>query len=263
MKKVSITRIDFSSKQAQRRTDFVAQEKPLFIFLNRVHYVTIFCSPNNLKELAVGHVLTEGIVKSVEEIQKISLNEEEGTCRLKLAPSVDIEKRLKLARHISRVIFSACGSTTPFQPPTRLGRIKSDLQVRAELIQDCVNQLNVKAEVFRKTGGVHAAAIYKADGSLIAFAEDVGRHNAVDKVIGTASLDATEFGKCFLASTGRLTGDIIVKVARVGLPIVSSLAAAIDSGIAVAKETGVTLIGFVRGKRMNVYCSPERVCVDF
>jgi FdhD protein len=108
---------------------------------------------------------------------------------------------------------------------------------------------------------VHAAAVCGGDGTVVAFAEDVGRHNAVDKVVGSAALNGVSLGECFVASTGRLTGDIVLKAARVGIPIVASLAAALDSGIVVAKEADLTLIGFVRGKRMNVYSSVRRVVV--
>jgi formate dehydrogenase accessory protein FdhD len=135
------------------------------------------------------------------------------------------------------------------------------LKVKAETIHDSVNYLNSIAETFRKTGGVHVAAVYDADGNLLALAEDVGRHNAVDKVIGMASLKKTDFNECFLALSGRLTGDIALKAARIGIPIMASLAAAIDSGISVAEETHLTLAGFVRGKRINVYSFPERVAV--
>ncbi|MCJ7560285.1 formate dehydrogenase accessory sulfurtransferase FdhD, partial [Candidatus Bathyarchaeota archaeon] len=129
----------------------------------------------------------------------------------------------------------------------------------AEVVFNSVNQLNFKAELFRQTGGVHAAAIYKADGSLIALAEDVGRHNAVDKVIGIAALKQTSFGECFLASSGRLSGDVVFKASKVGLPIVASLAAALDSGIAMAEAANLTLAGFVRGKRMNIYTFDNRM----
>jgi FdhD protein len=131
--------------------------------------------------------------------------------------------------------------------------------VKAETIQNSVNRLNFIAETFRKTGGVHVAAIYRGDGELVAFAEDVGRHNAVDKTIGICASNKTDFSQCFLALSGRLTGDIVYKAARIGLPILASLAAAIDSGIGIAKDVGITLIGFVRGKRMNVYSFPERI----
>jgi formate dehydrogenase accessory protein FdhD len=229
------------------------------MFLNRIQYATIFCSPTNLKELAVGHLLTEGIINSTEEIAEVSLKEE-GICRIKLKPKVNIENRLKLSQRMSRIILSACGG--PYQPPKKLPKIKSKTKVKAETIQKCVNNLNYIAETFRKTGGVHAAALYKSDGTLLAFAEDVGRHNAVDKVIGIGALSKVNFSECFLAVSGRLTGDMVLKAAKIGLPIVASLAAALDSGVEVAKTANLTLIGFVRGKRMNIYNAPGRISLE-
>ena len=258
MFKVKIVRVDVSAKKTHKMTDYVAEEKPLHISVNKTHYATVFCSPSNLKELAVGHLLSEGIIESVEEIEKISFRKK-SVCRVKLKPNINLEKRLKLLKPFSRIILSACGSPSPSQISARLPKVKSDLAVKAEIILSCVNRLNSIAETFRKTGGVHAAAIYKSDGNLVAFAEDVGRHNAVDKVIGMGALNRTVFSECFLSLTGRLTGDIVRKTARVGLPIVASLAAAIDSGIAVAKDVDLTLIGFTRGKRMNIYNFPERI----
>jgi FdhD protein len=259
MLKVNIVKVDVSAGNAQKTTDYVAEEKPLHIFLNRTRYVTVFCSPSNLKELAVGHVISEGTVKSIEEIEGIALKEDEGVCRINLKPDVKLGDRLKLSQHFSRVIFSACGSKTPYQPTLGLPKIKSDLKVRAEIVSNCVNRLNFIAETFRKTGGVHVAAIYRSDGTLVTFAEDVGRHNAVDKVIGSSILKGIDLGNCFLALSGRLTGDIVLKAAKMGLPIVASLAAAINSGIAIAKDVELTLVGFVRGKRMNIYSFPERI----
>jgi FdhD protein len=239
--------------------DFIAEEKPLHIFLNRIQYATIFCSPTNLKELAVGHLLTEDIINSLEEIAGINFKEE-GICQIKLKPSVNIRNRLKLSQKMSRIILSACGGS--HQPSKKLPKIKSNIKVKAETIQKCVNNLNYIAETFRKTGGVHAAALYKSDGTLVAFAEDVGRHNAVDKVIGMSALAKVNFSECFLAVSGRLTGDMVFKAAKMGLPIVASLAAALDSGVDIAKTVNLTLIGFVRGKRMNIYNASERVSME-
>lgn len=257
MLEVEIVRVDVAAGKAEKKTDYVAEEKPLHLFLNRTQYVTIFCSPSNLKELAIGHVISEGIIKSVEEIERISLKGE--VCKIYLKDNVDIEKRLRFSQRFSRVILSACGSMSPFLPQPHLARIRSDLWVKAETILDAVHNLNSIAETYKKTGGVHAAAIFKGDGTLAAFAEDVGRHNAVDKVIGIAIMHRTDLGNCFLALTGRLTGDIVMKSARVNLPIVTSIAAAIDSGIAIAKSVDLTLVGFARGRRMNVYTCAKRI----
>lgn len=253
---MEITKFDVEAKKAQKIMDYVAEEKPLRIFLNNAHYATIFCLPQNLKELVVGHLLTEGLIRLTEEIEEIRFRDE-SICKVKLKSNVNLEKRLKLSKHFSRIILSACGG--PYQPSKRVPKIKSDLKVKAEMVQKCVCNLNSVAEIFRKTGGVHSAAMYKNDGNLVAFAEDVGRHNAVDKVIGEAALNKTNFGLCFLALSGRLSGDIVLKAAMAGLPIVASLAGALDSGIEIAREAELTLIGFVRGKRMNIYSFPERI----
>jgi FdhD protein len=255
MREVEIVKIDVSTRTARKVKDYVAEEKPLNIFLNKAYYATIFCSPSNLKELALGHLLSEGILKSVKEIEEVNLKNE--ACHVKIKSNIKIEKRLKLSKHFSRIITSACGS--PWAYSGKIPKITSTLKVKAETILNSVKNLNFIAETFRKTGGVHVAAIYKADGTLVAFAEDVGRHNAVDKVIGMAALNKTDFSACFLALSGRLTGDMVLKAGRVNLPIVVSLAAALDSGIAIAKDIGLTLIGFVRGKRMNIYSFSERV----
>jgi FdhD protein len=257
VREVEILRIDVSSRLANRVKDCVAQEKPLHLFLNRTLYATIFCTPLKLKELAVGHLVSEGIVKSIDEIEKVNLKKD--VCRVKLKSNVDLNKRLGLTKHFQRVILSACGSKGTYAPSQRLPKVKSNLTIKAETVLECINYLNSTAEIFRRTGGVHAAAIFRSDGAPVAFAEDVGRHNAVDKAIGNAVTHRTDLGNCFLALTGRLTGDIVLKSVRVNLPIVTSLAAALDSGIAIAKKADLTLVGFVRGKRMNVYSHPERI----
>jgi FdhD protein len=258
---VEITKLDVSSKTSKRTTDYVAEEKPLHLFVNKTYWATILCSLANLKEMAVGHLLSEGILKSTAEIDEVNLKEAEESCYVKLKDEVNVENRMKLSRLHARIVTSACGSGSPYQYTRKPAKIKSKLTVKAEVLFKSVNQLNFKAEIFRKTGGVHAAAIYKADGSLVALAEDVGRHNAVDKAIGMAALNHAGFDECFLALSGRLSGDVVFKAAKVGLPIIGSLAAALSSGIEMAEQANLTLAGFVRGKRMNIYTHAERIVI--
>ncbi len=257
MRQVEIVKIDLSLRKAERVTDFVAEEKPLSISINDKYYATIFSSPSDLKELAVGHLLTEGIIKSIEEIERVHVDKE--ICSINLKSSVDVEKRLKLASLYQRVILSACGSAVPYRFRGRMPKVKSDLVVKAEDIWKSVHQLNMLAETFRKTGGVHVAAICSADGIILALSEDVGRHNAVDKAIGKSVMAGILFDDSFLALSGRLTGDIVLKAARTSIPVVASLAGAIDSGIKIATDAGVTIVGFVRGRRMNIYTFAERI----
>jgi len=256
MKSVEILRIDLSKKERRPAKDWVAEEKPLHLFLDGAFYASIHCSPSNLEQLAIGHLASEGILKSLSEIDK--LNVKDGVCQVKFISSVEAKRRLRLSRQFGRVILSACGVQGSYRMSRKLPKIKSTLKVKANTILGCVKELN-SAPVFRKTGGVHAAAIFEGNGTRVAFAEDIGRHNAVDKVVGMAMPCGTDLENCFIVSTGRLTGDMVAKAATVKLPIVASVAAAIDSGIAIAKRVNLTLVGFVRGMRMNVYTRPERI----
>ncbi|MHA2121636.1 MAG: formate dehydrogenase accessory sulfurtransferase FdhD, partial [Promethearchaeota archaeon] len=109
------------------------------------------------------------------------------------------------------------------------------------------------------TGGCHGAAIFNQNGDLLSVKEDTGRHNAIDKVIGEMLLKNNRFENVFLISTGRLTSDSVLKAIRAKIPIVASFSAAIESGIKLAYAYGLTLIGFARGSRMNIYTHPERI----
>ncbi len=266
MIEVEVSRIDVAAHKLERRMDFVAEEKPLHLFLNQTHYATILCYPTHLRELAVGYLLSEGLLKSVDEMKGIKF-QKGGLCRIELKSGVEAEKRIEASQPFARLVLTTCGSPD-YWPLSklidRLGMHKLPLgfRLQAEVILEAVRQLNLVAQTFRKTGGVHVAALYSEKGELITYAEDVGRHNAVDKIIGACALRKLDFSRTFVASSGRLTGDIVLKAARMRIPVVASLAAAIDSGIEVAKRTGVTLIGFVRGKRMNVFTFPERVRIE-
>jgi FdhD protein len=261
VRQVDIVKIDLSSGKAKKIADYVAEESPLYLFVNNTFWVTILCTPVNIKELAVGHLLSEGVLRSIDEIESVTLKEADKKCFVKLKQGINVDDRIRLSRLHTRVIASACGAGSSYQYEGKNPVVESNLTVNARVIFECVNQLNFKAEGFRQTGGLHVAAIYRSDGSLVALAEDVGRHNAVDKVIGMAALSKVDFGECFLALSGRMSGDVAFKAAKVGLPIVASLAAALSSGIATAKESNLTLVGFVRGKRLNIYTSPERIII--
>lgn len=258
--KVQIVRFDLQSRSLQKLEDNVAEEKPLHIIINNRHYATILCTPQDMKELTLGHLLSEGIIKSVEEIAAISL-EKAGICRVALKSNVNVKARIRLSG-FSRMIFSACGGAYPSTSIKQVKKITSPLVVKAEVIHKSVSALNQMAETFRGTGGVHSAAIYNGEGVLLAFAEDVGRHNAVDKVIGFCALEGVNLSRCLLALSGRLSGDIVLKAVRMGIPVVASLSAALASGVETAREANLTLIGFVRGKRMNIYSSPERILLS-
>ena len=186
----------------------------------------------------------------------------DGKCLVKLKLDIDAEQRISTSQRLARLIVSACGSPD-YHPLSELinsiPKLDMTPTLAATVVSQSVRNLNTIAEKFRKTGGGHVAALYSTDGELVALAEDVGRHNAVDKVIGAGATKNMDFRNLFLALSGRLTGDIVLKAARMKIPVIASLSAAISSGLEAAQLTGVTLVGFVRGKRMNIYTYPERI----
>jgi FdhD protein len=259
MRQVDMTRLDLSTGTATKLHDYVAEEVPLKITVNNDYAFIIWCSPSQFKELAVGHLYAEDILTSVDEIENITVNQDENICHVQFKSNINIEDRMKNRRRGARIVPLIKNSTSAYQKDEKLSTVNSSLKIKAQTILDAINQMNQKATGFTKTGGLHDSGIFKADGTMVAFSEDVGRHNTVDKVIGEGLLNRERFTECFLIITGRVPGDMIYKAARVGLPVVASVAAVLNSGVASAQKAHVTLVGFVRGKRMNVYTCPERI----
>jgi len=258
IREVKIVKHNLSTKKTQKTTDLIAEEKAIHIFVNKTFWATILCSPFILKELAIGHLLSEGIIKSLTELTDIILDEE-NSCIVNLHPKINVKERIGLSRLHQRVVTSSCGGQSAYQFSRKPKKVTSKLTVDAKIIFESVKQLNFTAISYKQTGAVHAAALYNSKGILLALAEDVGRHNAVDKVIGIAAIKEYSFHNLFLASTGRLSGDVVFKAAKLGIPIVATLGAALDSGVEMAKNANLTLVGFVRGNRMNIYTYPKRI----
>ncbi|MGD8566220.1 MAG: formate dehydrogenase accessory sulfurtransferase FdhD [Candidatus Bathyarchaeota archaeon] len=254
---VRLKKVNLLKKTIEFIEEPVVIEAPVNIWVNGKHYVSLFALPTKLKVLTVGWLLSQGLVKSAEEIIKVYVKDN----NVKLRCSEDVEKRFKLVRNV-KFIDSSCGSTMEdflyLSDRVMKPFVNSDYCVEAEKILKFVRVLNKESILFRLTGGTHSAAIYYEE-KLVAFAEDVGRHNAVDKVIGEAFERRVDFSRSVLVSSGRQPANMVLKAARVGIPIVASIAGPILSGVDAALKTGVTLICFVRGKRMNVYSHAERV----
>lgn len=246
--------------------DTVAAESPVHIIINGFHCLTIMCTPERLHDLVAGHLLSEGVVDQLGQLVDVRIDDKY-KCEVTLAAELDLQERLNRATPFLRIVTSSCGTSVP-SPFAKLAdrlaplRIDSGTVFDASAVQRAASELNREASIYRKTGGVHAASICGREGTLEHLAEDVGRHNAVDKVIGSCARSGHEFEERFLVSTGRLTGDIVLKAVRVRIPVVASISALLTSGIDVAERTGVTAIGFARGRRMNIYSHPERIRLD-
>ena len=244
---------------AESIKDEVVVEDQLELFINNTCYAIFSFTPYEIKELIMGHLLTEGIISKLEEMKSLEISE----------GRVDVYLANKTVTRFSekpQLILTSCSSKGLKVPP-RLwmkAKVKNnlDFRLKPQTILKALTELNSHAFVFRRTGGTHASALLDEEGKLLEFSEDIGRHNAIDKVIGKAALDGIEFTRTLLASTGRLTSEMVIKAASARIPAIVSMAAPTDKGIKMAEITGLTLIGFARGKRFNVYTYPERIVVN-
>ncbi len=234
--------------------DELALDEPICIFINGEYHVTLIASPQMKKELAVGHLISEAIIQNPQEIRSITFREND--------VYIDLTKEIDL-REISvgmmNLIVTACSAKPrSIRSQVKMPKVSSVLQVKAETILDMIRKLNQKSDVHLRTRGTHAAMVCTNDGDVIAFAEDVGRHNAVDKVIGSLALDQVDSSKCVLLSTGRQSGEMVQKAARGGIPVVASMTVPLISGVRLAEVSGVTLASIGRGQ-LKVYTNAERI----
>ena len=153
---------------------------------------------------------------------------------------------------------SGCGGSLLFGPTGLISPLKADIKVAPEMIFSLIKEFQDRAMIFKETGGTHCAAVGTTK-EILFFAEDIGRHNAVDKVIGQALLAGTPLEDKFLLLSGRIAYDISMKAARSGIPVCISRAAPTSAALELGERIGLTIIGFVRGKRMNIYTHPERI----
>jgi FdhD protein len=239
--------------------DIVATEFSLTIILNNRELVTLACSPTKLDCLAIGFLSSEGLIKSKDEIRSIVIDNESGIACITTEgagePTSDISFR--------RLIGSSGGKGTNSGTVAGTSRaeIKSYLQVSAPEVFTLMEEFVQRSKVFKATAGVHSAALCEAKNILI-FSEDIGRHNAIDKIFGECILRHVPTDDRIIITSGRVSSEILLKVAKGNIPILISKSAPTNLGIKLAADLGVTLIGFVRGKRMNVYTCGWRVAPD-
>lgn len=255
---VDAERIDLSTGVSRKIEEQVAMEAPVNIYINGEYLITLLATPKLQKQLALGWLFDEGVLQSWGEVEDVTVDQNNVTISTK---SPLPEEKLKVVG-VTRILTTACGlSINKFLKVIRQNGkadIRSDYKVLASDIVGMVQQLDEISGLFKSTGGTHASALFE-DGKLVASAEDIGRHNAIDKTIGIAVQSNVDFSKCVLVSSGRQPADMVLKVARMGIPVLASKASPIRSGIIAAEKTGVTLICFVRQQRLNIYTYGNRI----
>ncbi|MCX7914573.1 MAG: formate dehydrogenase accessory sulfurtransferase FdhD [Thermodesulfovibrionales bacterium] len=233
--------------------DVIALEKRLKISVNGLEILSLYCTPLMIRELVVGILMTEEIIKGSWCSERMSILYGEEV-------EVDIAAEGEVLTE-GGVITSGCIGGITFPKRRSLRKIEDNSRIPYVKIIELFKIFQRSSELFNLTGCVHSAAITDGD-NIICLAEDIGRHNAVDKTIGYMLLEKIPFEHKIMLASGRLSSEIVSKCAKWGIPIVASRTAPTSLAVEIAEKTGVTLIGFVRGKRMNIYTYHERVIIQ-
>lgn len=268
MRAIEIER--FEANGLSRTVDRVAEEEPLEIRLGTDHGGTrlyrslgvTMRTPGADEELAAGFLFTEGILTHPQQIESTSAWDGlSNVLRVEIARSVPIDWK-RLERH--SYTTSSCGicGKASLELVERRITVRPDEglpQVEAAMLQGLPRSLDRNQPSFEATGGMHAAALFTANGELIGIREDVGRHNAVDKLIGWHWRAGHSFGETVLLLSGRAGFELVQKAAVAGIPVVASIGAPTSLATELADQLGMTLIGFLREDRFNVYAGLERI----
>ena len=255
IEKVDIYRVNRDSKQAGE--DIVVKELPLTILLNGRELVTLLCSPANLKYLAIGFLLSEGLLHSRNDIKRIIDDGKRGIVRVETVTDLNGEEE----QVFKRIITPGCGRGAAFYSAADavgMNEVKSDLQVNGAEILELMSHFQQRSETYRSTGGVHSAALCDKK-NLNVFSEDIGRHNAIDKIFGQCIWEGISTNNQIILTSGRISSEIVIKIARNNVPVLASKSAPTDTAVKLADLLGITLVGFVRGTRMNVYSHHQRI----
>jgi FdhD protein len=260
-KKVSQYRL---GKGKSVKADSLAREEPLEIRVRGRSVAVTMRTPGHDRELASGFLLTEGIVQKAGDIVEMAPCLEgdapENTLNVFLAPSVKFDFK-QLTRHVfASSSCGVCGKASIETVHQHFPPLESKIAIAAKTLVELPEKMRAAQRTFAQTGGLHAAVIFTVKGELIVLREDVGRHNAVDKVLGHGFLSGEiPFDAHVLLVSGRASFEIVQKALAARVPIVAAISAPSNLAVEFAEESGQTLIGFLRGETMNVYSGAERI----
>lgn len=227
----------------------VVEEMPLSVTVNGRHALTAMTSPAMLREFVVGYLYTERIVAGLDEIESIRIEGSSASVLTKNPFAI-------LTSH--KTVLSGCGGSASFLDAGRLPQIRSDLVLSPEIIRATTKE-TLDSELHRTTGGIHLVGLFDGEGRAIRIAEDIGRHNALDRVVGHGLHEGIDFSGTFAVSSGRISSEMVRKCLVANIPVIVSRGATTTLAVEAAEAGGLTIVGFVRSRKMNIYTRPDRV----
>jgi len=265
---VELTQVtEWENGRVRSLQDSLAAEEPLEIRIGGVPLTVTMRTPGNDLELAAGFLLTEGIIESPEQIAGLRAKLPENGTKSNVV-EVELKDSDFDSEDLQRNFYAAsscgiCGKASINAIRVRgLRHLDSGFRVDPEMLCQLPEALRAEQEVFSRTGGLHAAALFDGAGQMLALREDIGRHNAVDKIVGWAVLEKKlPLSQNVMLVSGRGGFEIVQKALAAGIPILASVSAPSSLAVKLARELGLTLVGFLRGRRFVVY-SGEFRCVS-
>jgi len=227
----------------------VPDEIELTIYVNSKELVTVLCTPIKLNCLVLGFLYSEGIISGTRDVASMRVCEEDSMADVRLS---NAEYKLPTLRTLT----SGCGGGVAFK--TQGQKVDSGLVVTPREVLSLMKQFQEQMELYRLCGGVHASALSDTK-NLLVVAEDIGRHNTLDKIQGECLLRGLSTRDGLLLSTGRISSEMLLKAAKMQAPIVVSRSSPTGRAISLARDLGIALVGYARGRRLSVYSHPERL----
>ena len=240
--------------------DNVVTEWPVTIMLNGEEFATLVCSPGDIEDLAIGYLASEGVLANYGSLLDLSYDDRAG---IVYADIDGVDAWIKESGS-KRYLTSCCGKSRQsfvFYSDARTTRAIDSREVRITYTA-CIGMMDdmqKQSALFRETGGVHNAALFGSDGTLSLLRMDIGRHNALDKLYGYCLRNGVPMEGKVLAFSGRVSSEVLLKAAKMRCEVLLSKSAATDLAIELAGELGITVVGFIRNRSLNVYSHPERI----
>jgi len=232
----------------------VVREQPLTVSVNGERFLTLLCSPMKLEALVIGYLWMEKIIQSLDDVVSVTVSPVDGRADVTLRSPVELPTE--------RILTSGCGGGITFRIDHRLfPRLSSRVRVTPSALSERMKDLFSAAVHYKESRGIHGAALADEE-RLLVMAEDVGRHNAVDKVKGEALLQGIPTEDRILLSTGRVSSEMLLKAARMGVPIVASRTSPTEMAVALAEQLNVTVCGYVRPESLNVYAGDAIILTE-
>lgn len=255
-----ICKQDGSSRRSE--VDHVAREEPLQITVDGTPVAVVMRTPGHDEDLVRGFLITEGIVDNLNYVSRIDLEQKQNHAYVFLTDDVMLDQA-----RLSRNLYSAsscgiCGKASIDSIRQSYPPVEDGFSIHEHVLLGLPKTLSNAQQIFLSTGGLHAAALMDAAGQVLVLREDVGRHNAIDKVIGCGLVDGIDFSNTLLQLSGRVSFEVMQKALAVGIPMVSAISAPTSLAVDFARESNQALVGFLRPPSYNVYAGEQRVSVS-